>query len=137
MIASPADLEIANLPAYIQSWSAINLPGFVPAVLDNWRRNFGALPEAFSLVACPQAEINANGGLAARVIELTDSRVRIKQFTSCHRLYLVILIMGEDAEERREEIQQYLSWSEGYDVGIYNGVPKLRFVEAVEECELN
>ena len=68
-----------------------------------------------------------------RVIELTDSRVRIKQFTSCHRLYLVILIMGEDAEQRREEIQQYLSWSEGYDVEIDNGLPQLRFVEAVEE----
>jgi hypothetical protein len=45
--------------------------------------------------------------------------------------------MGQDAEERREQIQQYLSWSEGYDVEIHNGVPQLRFVEAVEECELN
>jgi hypothetical protein len=41
--------------------------------------------------------------------------------------------MGEDAEQRREEIQQYLSWSEGYDVEIDNGLPQLRFVEAVEE----
>ena len=133
MMTSPAEPDIANLPPYVQSWSAVNLPGFVPAVLDNWRRNFGELPETFSLVACPQAEVNASGGLHARVIELTDSRVRIKQFTSCHRLYLVILIMGEDAEQRREEIQQYLSWSEGYDVVIYNGLPQLRFVEAVEE----
>ncbi|MGB5455101.1 MAG: hypothetical protein WBO18_03900 [Gammaproteobacteria bacterium] len=137
MINPQAEPAIADLPAYVQSWSAVKLPGFVTAVLDNWRRNFGELPDSFSLVACPQAEINANGGLPGRVIELTDSRVRIKQFTSCHRLYLVILIMGQDAEERREQIQQYLSWSEGYDVEIHNGVPQLRFVEAVEECELN
>ena len=137
MMTSARELDIANLPAYVQSWSAVNLPGFVPAVLDNWKRNFGELPKTFSLVACPQAEINASGGLHARVIELTDSRIRIKQFTSCHRLYLVILIMGEDAESRREEIQQYLSWSEGYDVEMYSGVPQLRFVEAVEESELN
>ena len=135
MTASQMQLKITNLPAYVRSWSVVNLPGFVTTLLENWQRNYGDLPETFSLIACPQAEVNANGGLPSRVIEQTDPRVRIKQFTSCHRLYLVILLMGERAEERRKEIQQYLSWSEGYDVVLDDGLPQLRFLEAVEEGE--
>jgi len=135
MIVSQMQLKISNLPAYVRSWSVVNLPGFVSTLLENWQRNYGELPETFSLIACPQAEVNANGGLPSQVIELTDPRARIKQFTSCHRLYLVILLMGERAEERRKEIQQYLSWSEGYDVVLDDGLPQLRFLEAVEESE--
>jgi hypothetical protein len=128
-------LEIANLPAYVQSWSVVNLPGFISNLLDRWQRNYGDLPDAFSLVACPQAEINANGGLPSRVIDLTDPRARIKQFTSCHRLYLVILIMGEHVAHRRRQVQQYLSWSEGYDVVLDDGVARLQFIEAIEESD--
>ena len=135
MTVSQMQLEISNLPAYVRSWSVVNLPGFVTTLVENWQRNYGELPETFSLVACPQAEVNANGGLPSQVIELTDPRARIKQFTSCHRLYLVILLMGERAEERRKEIQQHLSWSEGYDVMLDDGLPQLRFLEAVEESE--
>ncbi len=135
MIVSQMQLKISNLPAYVRSWSVVNLPGFVATLLENWQRNYGELPETFSLIACPQAEVNANGGLPSQVIELTDPRARIKQFTSCHRLYLVILLMGERAEERRKEVQQYLSWSEGYDVMLDDGLPQLRFLEAVEESE--
>ena len=85
------------------------------------------------LVACPLVEVNAVGGLPPRVRELTDSRVRILHFTGCHKPYLVILLIGEDAEVRRGEIQQLLSWSEGYQVEIINGMARLRFIEAVEE----
>jgi hypothetical protein len=135
MTTTQGQLEITDLPAYVQSWSVVNLPGFITKLLASWQRNYGALPDTFSLIACPQAEINANGGLPSPVIALTDARVRIKQFTSCHRLYLVILIMGEQVAIRRQQIQQYLSWSEAYDVVRDDGVLRLRFIEAVEESD--
>ena len=135
MITRDKGLEIADLPAYVQSWSVVNLPGFISNLLDRWQRNYGNLPDAFSLIACPQAEVNANGGLPSRVIDLTDPRARIKQFTSCHRLYLVILIMGEHVAQRREQIQQHLSWSEGYDVVVDDDALRFRFLEAIEESE--
>ncbi len=91
------------------------------------------LPSQFVMVACPQVEINAIGGLPSRVRELTDSRVRIQHFTGCHKPYLVILLLGEDAEARREEIQKLLSWSEGYHVELMDGMTRLRFIEAIEE----
>lgn len=128
-------LEIANLPAYVQSWSVVNLPGFISNLLDRWQRNYGSLPDTFSLIACPQAEVNANGGLPSRVIDLTDPRARIKQFTSCHRLYLVILVMGAHVAQRRKQIQQHLSWSEGYNAVLDDGVLRLRFIEAIEESD--
>jgi len=71
----------------------------------------------------------------ARVIELTDSRVRLQHFTGCHRPYLVILLLGEDAERRREEIQKFLPWSEGYEVNLMNGTTRLEFIEAVEDID--
>lgn len=133
MEAIPEHLEITGLPPYVGSWSAVGLPGFVIKVLNRWQRNFGRLPARFTLVACPQVEINAVGGLPNRVRELTDSRVRILHFTGCHKPYLIILLFGEDAEVRRAEIQQLLSWSEGYDVEFIDGTARLRFIEATEE----
>jgi hypothetical protein len=85
------------------------------------------------LVACPQVEVNAVGGLPSRVRELTNPRHRLQHFTSCHKPYLVIFLVGEDAEGRREEIQKWLSWSEGYQVEFTDGTPRLRFIEAIEE----
>jgi len=133
MESTLGQLEIIGLPPYIGSWSVVGLPGFTFAVLDRWQRNYGRLPSRFELVACPQVEIDANGGLPSRVRELTDSRVRIQHFTGCHKLYLVILLFGEDAEVRREEIQTLLSWSEGYHVECMDGMTRLRFIEATED----
>jgi len=133
MASTSEQLEIMGLPNYIGSWSVVGLPGFVLAVLNRWQRNQGRLPSQFVLVACPQVEINAIGGLPSRVRELTDSRVRIKHFTGCHKPYLVILVLGEDAEARREEIQHLLSWSEGYHVELMDGMTRLRFIDAIEE----
>ena len=133
MAAAAGQLEIIGTPPYIGSWSAVGLPGFVPAILSRWQRNFGRLPAKFVLVACPQVEINAIGGLPSRVSELTDSRVRVQQFTGCHRPYLAILLLGDDAEQRREEIQPLLPWSEGYDVALDEGNTRLRFIEAFED----
>ena len=133
MESIPEHQEITGLPPYVGSWSAVGLPGFIVKVLNRWQRNFGKLPSKFVLVACPQVEVNAVGGLPPRVRELTDSRVRILHFTGCHKPYLVILLIGEDAEARRGEIQQLLSWSEGYQVEIIDGMARLRFIEAVEE----
>lgn len=133
MASTYEHLEILGLPNYIGSWSVVGVPGFVIAVLNRWQRNRGSLPSQFVLVACPQVEVNANGGLPPRVRELTDSRVRIQHFTGCHKPYLVILLLGEDAEARREEIQNLLAWSEGYEVELSEGTTRLRFIDAVEE----
>ena len=133
MATSRDPLEIVGLPPYISSWSAVGLPGFIMSVLNRWQRNYGELPAKFVLLACPQVEINAMGGLPVRVSELTDCRVRVQQFTGCHRPYLVILLLGDDAEERREAIQPLLPWSEGYHVALSENSTQLHFVAAVED----
>lgn len=135
MESTSEPLEITGLPVYVASWSVASLPGFVLSVLDRWQRNHGSLPAHFALVACPQLEINENGGLPSRVRELTDARVRFKHFTSCNKPYLVILLFGEDAETRREEIQNLLSWSEGYHVELMDGMTSLQFIDAIEAIE--
>jgi hypothetical protein len=59
----------------------------------------------------------------------------LQHFTGCHKPYLVIFLEGEDADARRDEIQQWLAWSEGYQVDCTDGLTRLRFIEAVEECD--
>lgn len=135
MESTSQQLEITGLPVYIASWSVASVPGFVLSVLNRWQRNHGRLPSRFLLVACPQLEINENGGLPSRVRELTDARIRLKHITSCNKPYLVILLFGEDAEARREEIQNLLSWSEGYHVESMDGMTRLQFIDAVEEID--
>ena len=79
MESTPEQLEIIGQPPYIGSWSAVRLPGFIIKVLDRWQRNFGRLPTQFALVACPQVEVNAIGGLPARglPISASDNTARI------------------------------------------------------------
>jgi hypothetical protein len=125
--------EIIGLPPNVGSWSAIGIPGFVSGAIKRWERDQGRLPARFVLVACPTVEINANGGLPSRVRELTNPRHRLQHFTGCHKPYLVIFLEGDDADARRDEIQKWLSWSEGYQVEYADGSPRLRFIEAVEE----
>lgn len=135
MESIPEQLEITGVPPYIGSWSAVRLPGFIIKVLNRWQRNYGSLPSQFMLVACPQVEVNAVGGLPARVRELTDSRVRLLHFTGCHKPYLIILLFGADAEARRAEIQPWLAWSEGYQAEVRDGLIRLRFIDAIEEID--
>ena len=66
MQASTEQLEIEGVPPYVASWSAAAIPGFVPAVLDRWQRNYGKLPARFIMVLCPKVEVNAIGGLPDR-----------------------------------------------------------------------
>lgn len=133
METTPMQLEVLGQPLYIRCWSVAGIPGFISGVLERWQRNHGKLPDRFVLVACPQVEINALGGLPARVRELTDPRLRFQHFTGCHKPYLVILLVGEDAGARREELQKMLSWSEGYQVERGDKTMRLRFIEAIEE----
>lgn len=135
MELTPEQLEITGVPPYIGSWSAVGLPGFIIKVLKRWQRNYGSLPSQFMLVACPQVEVNAIGGLPARVRELTDSRVRLLHFTGCHKPYLIILLFGDDAEARRAEIQPWLAWSEGYHAKVKSGVIRLQFIDAIEDID--
>jgi hypothetical protein len=125
--------EIIGLPPNVGSWSAVGIPGFVSGALNRWEREQGRLPSRFLLVACPKVEVNANGGLPSRVRELTNPRHRLQQFTGCHKPYLIIFLEGENADAHRDEIQKWLSWSEGYEVEYMDGSPRLRFIEAIEE----
>ena len=92
-------LEIEGIPPYVKGWSAASIPGFIPAVLDRWRRNCDELPTRFVMVICPQVEINAIGGLPDRVRELTNPRLRFLHFTGCHKPFVVLLYVDDDAEQ--------------------------------------
>jgi hypothetical protein len=129
----PAVLGVTGQPPHVQSWSVAGIQGFVPAVLRRWVREYGPLPEHFCMVMCPQAEVSARGGLPPGVHELTDPRLRCRHFTGCHRPYLVLLLMGEDADARRAALQALLPWSEGYRVEIGESSVDLSFVEARED----
>jgi len=125
--------EIQGLPPYVKSWSVAAIPRFIPAVIDRWRRNYGELPHQFVMVLCPQVEINAIGGLPARVRELTNPKFRMQHFTGCHKPYVVLIHVGESAEDWRAEVQNMLSWSEGYRVETTQELTRLHFIDAVEE----
>ena len=129
-------LEIEGVPPYVQSWSAASIKGFIPAVLERWWHNRGGLPARFVLVVCSQVEIDAMGGLPGRVRELTSPRLRILQFTGCHKPYVVLFYTGPDAEARRAEVQRLLAWSESYRADLTPGMTRLQFIEAIEELDL-
>ena len=128
-------LEILGLPSHVECWSAATIPGFITAVFSRCCREQGKLPPNFVLITFPVVEINAIGGLPARVRELTNPRLRFRHFTGCHKPYTVILLVGEDAEARREEIQKLLPWSEGYRVELGDKEIRLWFIDAVEDCD--
>lgn len=133
MNTSTDQLQIDGLPAYVASWSAASIPGFVTAVLDRWRRSGAELPPRFAMVLCPQVEINAMGGLPLRVRELTNPRLRFQHFTGCNKPYVVLIHTGDDAEAWRRQILDQLAWSEGYQAEVTGRVTRLHFVDAVEE----
>lgn len=126
------EVEVKGLPAHVAAWSVSHIPGFVLAVLQRWEREYARLPDAFSILMCPQTELNAMGGLPEGVHALTDPRLRCAHFTGCHRPYLVVLFTGEDAEPRRAEAQTLLPWSEGYRVRVVGDRAELEFADARE-----
>lgn len=127
------NLEVLGVPLHVESWTVAKIPGFVPAVLKRWQRAHGLLPKRFFMVLCPQVEVNAIGGLPAKVYELTDPRLRCRHFTGCHKPYFVVFLTGQDADQRRAEIQAQLSWSEGYEVELTPESVRLKFAEATED----
>jgi hypothetical protein len=129
----PQTLEVVGLPPHIESWSVAKIPGFVLAVFDRWQRNRVELPRQFSVLMCPQVEVNAAGGLPERVVELTDPKLRCRHFTGCHKPYLVAIFTGPEAEQRRAEAQAWLAWSEGYRAELAANAVKLVFADATEE----
>ncbi|MEI6414196.1 MAG: hypothetical protein WCP34_08035 [Pseudomonadota bacterium] len=130
----PHLVKIRDIPQHVESWSAARIPGFVPAVLARWRRDQGALlPDSFYMVLCPQAELNARGGLPAAVQELTDPRLRCRHFTGCHKPYFVALFTSSQGDEHRASVQRWLPWSEGYQVRIWPDHIELILREAVED----
>jgi hypothetical protein len=100
--------------------------------LQRWQRNYGPLPRRFCMVMCPQVEINALGGLPPEVAALTHPKLTCRHFTGCHKPYFVVLFVGEDADQRRSDIQRLLPWSEGYAVSLSEDAMRLDFVEATE-----
>jgi hypothetical protein len=131
----PERIDVADLPPYVEIWSVAKIPNFMQAVLGRWQRARGELPSQFYVLMCPQVEVNAVGGLPARVIELTDPRLRCHHFTGCHKPYFVVFFVGEDADRRRAEVQGLLSWSESYRVDIGEDAIRLAFVDATEDAD--
>lgn len=129
----PDRLELHDLPPYIESWAVAKVTGFVVAILERWRRAHPNLPEQFLLVMCPIAELNAQGGLPAKVYTLTDPRLTCRHFTGCSRPYYAMIFTGADAETRCGEIQQLLPWSESYRVAIQPDGVQLHFIAATED----
>ena len=128
-------LDIQGLPPYVASWSCAGIPGFVPAVLERWQRNYGNLPPRFVMVLCPKVEVDAMGGLPHRVRVLTDARQRLQHFTGCHKPYVVLFNQDQDTETWREQVQQQLPWSEAYNAEIAHGRIHLEFIDAREDLD--
>lgn len=131
----PDTLAIAGLPPHVASWCVAKIPGFVPAILRRWLRAQTQLPESFCLVMCPVAEVNAHGGIPARVHELTDPRLTCRHFTGCSRPYYAMIFSGVDADSRRAQVQSVLPWSESYSVRIDAHCVHMDLIEAVEDIE--
>ena len=129
----PDTVDIAGLPPHVASWCVAKVPGFVPAILKRWLRAHPDLPEQFELVMCPVAEINAYGGIPARVHELVDPRLTCRHFTGCSRPYYALLFTGADADSRRAETQALLPWSEAYAVTVGAERVDLELISATED----
>ncbi len=129
------NVEVREVPVYAESWTVARIPGFVAAVLNRWQREHGELPARFHMAMCPQVEVNAMGGLPSRVHELTDPRLTCRHFTGCHKPYLVVIFVGDDADSRRQQAQELLSWSEGYAVEKTESAVQLTFAGCTEEVE--
>jgi hypothetical protein len=128
---------VEGMPSHVGSWSAARIPGFIPAVLDRWRRQDGDLPARFVMVVCPQVEIDAMGGLPDRVRELTSPRLRFLHFTGCHKPFIVMLNIDGDSGAWCGKVQRLLPWSESFHVETAAGVTRLQFIEAIEECAVD
>lgn len=131
----PDIVDIIGLPPHIASWCVAQVPGFVPAILKRWLRAHPDLPDRFQLVMCPVAEVNAYGGMPARIHELTDPRLTCQHFTGCSRPYYAMIFTGDDAQARRAEIQTLLPWSEAYAVTIDDERVRLDLVDAIEDID--
>lgn len=131
----PSELELIGVPAHVQSWTVGKIPGFVPAILSRWQGAHGDIPDRFFLTMCPLAEINARGGVPARVVELTDPKLTCRHFTGCSKPYFAVIFAGESAATRQREVQELLPWSESYETEITPTRIRLTFIGATEELE--
>ncbi|HEY9199318.1 MAG TPA: hypothetical protein VIR60_08125 [Gammaproteobacteria bacterium] len=131
----PDIVDITGVPPHIASWCVAKVPGFVPAILKRWLRAHPELPGQFQLVMCPVAEVNAYGGLPARIHELTDPRLTCQHFTGCSRPYYATIFTGGDAQTRCAEIQTLLPWSEAYAVTVDDERVRLELVDATEDID--
>ncbi len=135
MASTSNTIEISGVPQHVESWTVAKIPGFVTAVLGRWEREHGDLPSRFQMAMCPLVEVSAMGGLPDKVHELTDPRLTCRHFTGCHKPYLVVIFVGEDADSRRQQVQDLLPWSEGYAVEKTGSEIRLRFAGCTEEVE--
>ena len=132
MTPIPDRVQIEGAPAYVTAWSAAAIPGFVPAVLRRWQREYGELPRPLYITLCPQVEINAAGGLPDIAVELSDARMRCRQFTGCHKPYFVMFFTGAAAAEHQAQAGRALAWSESYYLDIGADRLRLEFQDATE-----
>lgn len=135
MIKIPEKLEFIAIPDYVKSWSAASIPNFVHTVLDRWEREFGALPDTFCVVMCPQVEINSRGGLPDGVYEYIDPKLTCRQFTGCHKPYFFAIFLGANAMQSCIEVQESLAWSEAYQVTCKADRLILQYLGSTEDLE--
>ena len=131
----PDRVEIEGAPRYIEAWSAAAIKGFVPGVLRRWQREYGPLPQPLFITLCPQVEINAAGGLPEVAVELSDARLRCRQFTGCHKPYFVMFFTGDDAAAHQAQAGAALAWSESYRLDIGPDRLRLEFQDATEALD--
>ncbi|MGD2082470.1 MAG: hypothetical protein PVF91_05865 [Chromatiales bacterium] len=132
MTPIPDRVEIEGAPDYVGAWSAAAIPGFVPTVLRRWQREYGRLPDPLFVTLCPQVELNASGGLPGVAVELSDARLRCRQFTGCHKPYFVMFFTGADAADHQARAGEALAWSESYRLEIGPDRLRLEFRGATE-----
>jgi hypothetical protein len=135
MTRIPERVEIEGAPTYMGAWSAAAIPGFVPAVLRRWQREFGPLPEPLFITLCPQVEINAAGGLPAAAVELSDARLRCRHFTGCHKPYFVMFFTGAEGPAHQDQAGELLAWSESYRLHVEPDRLRLEFRGATEALD--
>jgi hypothetical protein len=126
-------LEVIGSPP---PWSVTGVDRFVVAVIQRAEREGGALPARFHMSMCPWGERNAVHGGAMEWHDVMDPRYRLVHFTGCGRPYLVVLLVGEGAEQRQRKAAQYLPWSEHFQVEIGDERIRLRFLSESEQPEI-
>ncbi|MCB1875204.1 MAG: hypothetical protein KDH88_04440 [Chromatiales bacterium] len=131
-MSKPSAFEIVGTPP---PWSVTLVDKFVVGALERVVDQGGELPERFRISFFPWGEHNAMGGTPEEVREVMDPRLRLVHFTGCGRPYLVVIFIGEKAENDQAVARCQLPWSEHFLGMREGGKLTLEFLGETEELE--